>query len=133
MCWRRRRRFGRRCGTTRRCRRTGASGVAGELTAELEPLTRTFAKGYESGGGAPRGIMVNAMRDDLTAGVKPALLAILGAVILLLVIACINVSNLVLARGAARRGEFAVRAALGAGRARLVRQMLAEGLLLALC
>jgi putative ABC transport system permease protein len=110
-----------------------ARAAAAELSAALEPLKRLHAAGYESSGGAPRGMMVRAMRDDLTAGVKPALLAILGAVILLLLIACINVSNLVLARGSARRGEFAVRAALGAGRARLVRQMLAEGLLLAAC
>ncbi len=108
-----------------------ARSTANELSANLAPLTQTYAKGYAGSGGPPRGIAVHPMRDDLTAGVRPALLAILGAVLLVLLIACINVANLVLARGSERRAEFAMRAALGAARARLIRQMLAEGLLLA--
>jgi len=71
------------------------------------------------------------LQDDVTRSVKPALLAIVGAVMLVLVIAAVNVTNLLLARGAQRRGEFALRTALGARRGRLIRQLLTESLLLA--
>lgn len=78
-----------------------------------------------------KGLIANPLRDDIVSGVKPALMAIVGAVILVLLIACVNVTNLLLARSARRRGEFAMRAALGAGPSRLVRQLLTESLVLA--
>ena len=77
------------------------------------------------------GFIVNRLQSEVTRGVKPALLAVLGAVALLLFIAATNVTNLLLARGAQRRGEFAMRSALGASRTRLTRQLVTEAVLLA--
>ena len=77
------------------------------------------------------GFIANPLQDELTRSVRPALIAVAGAVILLLTIACVNVTNLLLAQGAARHGELSVRTALGASRSRIIRQLLAETLLLA--
>ena len=79
-----------------------------------------------------QGVIIDSLQDDVTRGVKPALLAVFGAVILVLLIACVNVTNLVLARGAQRQGEIAMRAALGAAPPRLIRQLVTESLLLAI-
>jgi putative ABC transport system permease protein len=77
------------------------------------------------------GLIVDSLQDDIAHTVKPALLAVVGAVIMVLAIAWVNVVNLVLERGSQRRGEFAVRGALGASKQRIMRQLITENLLLA--
>jgi putative ABC transport system permease protein len=108
-------------------------GIA-EARSELNTIARTplpefFRPPHAS---LQTGVVVSSLQDQVTTGVKPALMAVLGAVILLLLIACVNVTNLLLARAANRRGEFAMRIALGAGRGRMIRQLLTESLLLAM-
>ncbi len=79
----------------------------------------------------PGHFTVIPLAEEIRGGVAGALWAVIGAVLLVLVIASVNVTNLLLGRGAQRRGELAIRATLGAGRGRLVRQLLTESLLLA--
>ena len=74
---------------------------------------------------------VEPMHDYLVAGVKPGVLAIMGAVVFVLLIACANVANLLLVRAGAQERELVVRAALGAGRGALMRQVMAESFLIA--
>jgi predicted permease len=103
----------------------------GQAQAAADQVAAEARKNFKIENTAGYAIRIEPMRQHLVSEVRPAILALMGAVIFLLLIACANVANLLLVRGSLRERELAIRTAIGASRWDLARQILSEALLLA--
>ena len=99
--------------------------------AQVEAMLARLAAAYPASNAGWTGASVETVQDVIVGSVRRGLLVLLGAVALVLLVVCVNVANLMLVRGTARERELALRAALGAGRGRIVRLLLTESMLLA--
>jgi putative ABC transport system permease protein len=111
--------------------RTKSGVTLGQVADDLDSVSRRMRAVYPDAHGSDTGVLVRSLHEEVTGRAAPMLHMLLAAVAVMMLVACANTANLFLVRGAARRRELAMRAALGATRGRIVAQLVAEAALLA--